>query len=597
MKNNKYSLFLLLAAGACYGQQVMFTATPIAVDGLSNVSLIWISDDATIGFGAAIRPNPYGAVCVAYGAPVQTITNCVPRGANVGTYVYQIPDLEDPSVVTPLVAMANGKTTVLTPPTGVTHHGNERVGVNKEGQIAGRFDCPAPSGSAAGSTIPCAYVVSPDGFYTRLSAEGGHAGAYAINESDDVTGWVSPADGAQLEAWRPVIWSYTGKLIDLSTFSDLRGLPVAINATGQVAGTSDDGTLGTAFFYDGAGKTMAIQVAGASSVSPTSLNDRGEIVGSYVSQKGDGISHPFYYYGGSALDLNSVVSGLPGGVTLTAAQYINGVGQILVDAVNANQPVGTITSSATQYLLTPVGNQVSATPMIELVVNEASQAPGISSSSWITIFGVNLATSAGSWNSSDFDGDNLPIQLDGVSVTVNGLPAYPSYVSPYQLNVLAPFDPTIGPVKVQVSTEYGVGNEFTVDKVDLAPAFFQVAYGYPAAVHLNGNPIGPSSQPTGGNFTPAAPGETIQIFGTGFGPVVGAGPDGQVLAAPAQLMGQVTVTIGGKPATVIWAGMVSAGLDQLNVTIPEGLPDGDFPIVATVGGVSTQPEVVIGVRN
>jgi uncharacterized protein (TIGR03437 family) len=42
--------------------------------------------------------------------------------------------------------------------------------------------------------------------------------------------------------------------------------------------------------------------------------------------------------------------------------------------------------------------------------------------------------------------------------------------------------------------------------------------------------------------------------------------------------------------------MSSAGLYQLNVTIPAGLGTGDQTLVATVGGVQTHPGVVISLQ-
>jgi uncharacterized protein (TIGR03437 family) len=59
----------------------------------------------------------------------------------------------------------------------------------------------------------------------------------------------------------------------------------------------------------------------------------------------------------------------------------------------------------------------------------------------------------------------------------------------------------------------------------------------------------------------------------------------------------VTVTIGGQPAVVTYAGVVSSGLDQLNVTVPAGLPNGDAQIVATVNGISTQTGLAVTVQQ
>ncbi|PYT36269.1 MAG: hypothetical protein DMG58_00145 [Acidobacteria bacterium] len=43
---------------------------------------------------------------------------------------------------------------------------------------------------------------------------------------------------------------------------------------------------------------------------------------------------------------------------------------------------------------------------------------------WISILGTNLSATTRSWNLSDVVGDNLPTVLDGVSVRINGKPAY-----------------------------------------------------------------------------------------------------------------------------------------------------------------------------
>ena len=176
---------------------------------------------------------------------------------------------------------------------------------------------------------------------------------------------------------------------------------------------------------------------------------------------------------------------------------------------------------------------------------------------------------------------------------VNGRPAYPGYISPTQLNVLAPEDPTTGPVQVQVTKSQIPSDLFPVMKKDPMPAFFVIATRYVAATHANGVSVGPPGLVPGGNFTPAAPGETIQIFGTGFGAAV----NGKTLAAPVSLTSPTTVTIGGKLAAVAYAGMTAPGLDQLNVTIPDGLPDGDARVVATIDGVTTQSNVFVTIKN
>ena len=65
----------------------------------------------------------------------------------------------------------------------------------------------------------------------------------------------------------------------------------------------------------------------------------------------------------------------------------------------------------------------------------------------------------------------------------------------------------------------------------------------------------------------------------------------------APLASPVTVWIGNGVADVQWKGMTGAGLWQLNVVIPKGLPAGDNALVADVGGVRTQPGVFISIAG
>ena len=97
------------------------------------------------------------------------------------------------------------------------------------------------------------------------------------------------------------------------------------------------------------------------------------------------------------------------------------------------------------YAYDKLGNMASrivtagAGPAITGVVNGASFLPGTAASTWITIQGTNLSQTTRTWKSSDFVTNNLPTVLDGVSATSNGIAAYVYYISPTQLNVLAPW--------------------------------------------------------------------------------------------------------------------------------------------------------------
>ena len=240
-------------------------------------------------------------------------------------------------------------------------------------------------------------------------------------------------------------------------------------------------------------------------------------------------------------------------------------------------------------------SQPTAGPTITAVENGASFQTGIAAATWVTIVGYNLSATTRSWQNSDFVGASLPTSLSGVSVTINGVPAYVEYISPSQINVLAPDDPSLGAVQVQVTSGQAASNILTAQKAQFSPALFILTQGYAVVQHADSSLIGKSGLISGLTTTPAAPGETVVFWATGFGPTSPALPTGQVVAAPSLMANTVTFTIGGVAAHVAWAGQVGSGLCQFNVTVPNNLPSGDAAVVAQVGGVQTQTGVLISV--
>jgi uncharacterized protein (TIGR03437 family) len=128
-------------------------------------------------------------------------------------------------------------------------------------------------------------------------------------------------------------------------------------------------------------------------------------------------------------------------------------------------------------------------PAITSVVNAANGNHVIASGSRITIWGTNLATMTRAWDSADFHNGRLPLSLDGVSVKVNNLDAPVSYISPTQVNALAPADTTNGLVVVELTNAAGAGALTGVSHSAYAPALFAFPYqdySYAVAVHTPG---------------------------------------------------------------------------------------------------------------
>ncbi len=239
-----------------------------------------------------------------------------------------------------------------------------------------------------------------------------------------------------------------------------------------------------------------------------------------------------------------------------------------------------------------------AAPVLETtnaVVNGASFLPGISEYSWITILGANLSSTTRPWNpATDFVNGALPTSLDGVSVTVDGKSAYVYYISPVQINALVPADPSLGTIQVATTNQTLPSNSVPATMQAVAPAFFTLSGGNVAALHANNTVVGPTTL-FANNSTPASPGETIQLYATGFGPGNTPIPNGQVITTPIPITG-VTVTIGGAQATVTYSGLVQAGVYQINVTVPSTTPSGNAGISASIGGQTTQTGVILDVN-
>ena len=247
-------------------------------------------------------------------------------------------------------------------------------------------------------------------------------------------------------------------------------------------------------------------------------------------------------------------------------------------------------------------------PISTEVVTTSSNVPTIAPNTWIEIHGTNLAQQTDTW--SDTAGDlpapafqtALPTSLDGVSATVNNKPAAVYFVSPTQVNVLAPIDTAVGPVQVQLTTQYGATNPMSINEQTYSLAFLLIdqPQTHVAAVHnagsLNGTVIAPPGEFPGLTTVPAQPGENVSIFATGFGPP--ATPINNQLTGAGALPTNPSITIGGIPATVTFAGLVAPGEYQFNVVIPTNAPNGDLPIIATYQGNTTQAQgAVITVQN
>jgi uncharacterized protein (TIGR03437 family) len=208
---------------------------------------------------------------------------------------------------------------------------------------------------------------------------------------------------------------------------------------------------------------------------------------------------------------------------------------------------------------------VNAAPLA--VVNGAHyQAGALPSDSLASAFGENLAVRTESAVAFP-----LPTELAGTTVTVNGVPASLLYVSPTQINFIAPPHLELGATTIIVSNASGSYAMGTSQVAAIAPAIFTVdATGRGDAAAL--------ATIDGFNYVPQPFDITVNgrpnilvLFGTGIRHATATNPADDNGVAEA-----MRVTIDGLEAKVLYAGAQGQfiGLDQINVEFPTALTGG-----------------------
>lgn len=95
----------------------------------------------------------------------------------------------------------------------------------------------------------------------------------------------------------------------------------------------------------------------------------------------------------------------------------------------------------------------------------------------------------------------------------------------------------------------------------------------------------------------------MTVYATGFGTTSPAWQAGELPDRASFVTGPVQVTLGGvmlTPAEILYAGLAPSqisGLYQFNLRLPATLPDGDLPIVISIGGLLTQAGASLPVRR
>lgn len=231
------------------------------------------------------------------------------------------------------------------------------------------------------------------------------------------------------------------------------------------------------------------------------------------------------------------------------------------------------------------------------IVSLDSTASIIAPGEWVSIYGTNLASGTAAW-----EGD-FPTSLGGTSVTIDGKSAYLEFVSPTQINLQAPDDNATGSVPAVVSTAFGTATA-SVTLAQFAPSLLLLDGEHVCGIILRSDGsgaygggaydiLGPTGRSLGYPTVAAKAGDTVELFAVGLGPTSPTVAPGGAFTGAAATTDPVNVLISGTSISPAFAGLSSAGLYQINLTIPAGLETGDVPVLAKVGGAQTQASVVI----
>jgi uncharacterized protein (TIGR03437 family) len=231
----------------------------------------------------------------------------------------------------------------------------------------------------------------------------------------------------------------------------------------------------------------------------------------------------------------------------------------------------------------------------------SSFAPG----SWIEIYGANLAVGTRTWGALDFNGSNAPTTLGGTSVMIGDQASFIDYVSPTQINAQVPSGLSLGAQNLSVTTASGSSAFYPIRLSAtqpglLAPASFLIGgTQYVLAVSAQGIYILPPGSLLTVPTSRARPGDTIVLFGTGFGPVTPIIQPGQVAGQTNALATNFNILIGGTVATTTYAGLApgSVGLYQFNVVVPNVPSNDRVPVAFNLGGTPGTQSLYIAIGN
>ncbi len=238
-------------------------------------------------------------------------------------------------------------------------------------------------------------------------------------------------------------------------------------------------------------------------------------------------------------------------------------------------------------------------PTLRSLANGASFVTTLAPNTLASVFGMDfeVAGRTRQAGTGDFVNGAFPQQLACVAVEIAGRRAPVTYVQTDQINFQVPSLTQTGPVPVVIILNPGRPNELRSDQgmvtvAQYSPAWFTFSGRSIAATTADGRIVADPAVVTGG--VAARRGDIVTLYGTGFGFTEPVYQAGEIPGGIARVRDPITITVGGTmlaASDILYAGLAPgliSGLYQFNIRIPMGVSPGVVPVVATMGGVSTQ---------
>jgi uncharacterized protein (TIGR03437 family) len=212
-----------------------------------------------------------------------------------------------------------------------------------------------------------------------------------------------------------------------------------------------------------------------------------------------------------------------------------------------------------------------AQPSVAAVLNTGSNDTRFNPGLLVSIYGKNFGTTP--------------------TVTVGTKAAFVVNAVATQINAQLPVDLTAGPTSLTVTAGGQTSTAFAMTIDTYAPAFFILPASGVAFSDVNGKAYT--------NLNPIAPGGSAIAYMVGLGPTSPVVATGQTPTQIASTTVMPTITVGGKTATVVFAGLtpgVAGYLYQMNFTVPKDAIGCNLDVILTISGKAT-PKASLPVAN